>query len=405
MTQKVGIGLVLIFLASSIAFAWIRNQITSTANARRTAATQFLRATDANGEKDAQINDAAKNSPEIVSKMLNQSIAVDPSIISGLQVGETSKAFNVLDVSGPRAGKRLCYACAFARQPVICIQIRNFSNELIRLVNELDSLVDSADSITSESKHAFVVFITDDATSAAKELATIAADQQLKRIPLTICDDIIGPHGYRIAEAAEATVIMWSNNVVSFNAAVSEGDCDSAFVDRVLEQARKHLGQTDEVSAKISGEIEANQAVAVSLDSLQMRIAEHKGKIVVVDLWALWCSHCVAALPQLDELQGRFPNRVHTIALNVDFEDERESDLPALRQRVNEKLEALSIGSERMISAESRARVFEKFGIYGLPATIVFDRNGEVIKTFAGAIDYEIQIVPLIEKQFGRAKK
>ena len=275
MTHRAKIGFGLLIMASAIAIVWSRSEVSSSVNAHRNDPAQTESATG------FQLQGKAKDGSTTDSAMpMRSNEAVDP-ILSGLQIGETSTAFNVLDVSGPRAGKKLCYACAFAMQPVICIQARKLTNELIQLVNELESLVDPADSITSESKHAFVVYITDDSRSATQELTTIAADLQLQRIPLTICDDIIGPHGYRIAEDAEVTVIMWSNNIVSFNAAVGEGGCDSAFVTGVLEQARKHLGQTNEVSSHLPGDLKTNQATTVSLDSLRTQLTQHKDKIVV----------------------------------------------------------------------------------------------------------------------------
>ncbi len=37
------------------------------------------------------------------------SVAVAGEVESGLQVGESTKAFNVKDVTGPNKGKSLCY--------------------------------------------------------------------------------------------------------------------------------------------------------------------------------------------------------------------------------------------------------------------------------------------------------
>ena len=37
-------------------------------------------------------------------------------------------------------------------------------------------------------------------------------------------------------------------------------------------------------------------------------LKKHQGKTVVLEIWASWCSDCVAAMPKLKELQEKFTN-------------------------------------------------------------------------------------------------
>lgn len=162
---------------------------------------------------------------------------------SGLQPGDKAGAFNVQDVTGPRKGKSLCYACAFGRQAVVNIQAREMSPALIGMIKELDAIVDSPASIKGDSKHAFVVYITDDPEFAAKELSEIAQRHKIKNIPLTIFDELTGPVGYKLTPDAEVTIMMWRDTVVAVNHAVLTGDLSPALVGRVLTDARRHLGR------------------------------------------------------------------------------------------------------------------------------------------------------------------
>lgn len=162
---------------------------------------------------------------------------------SGLQPGDKAGAFNVLDVTGPRKGNSLCYTCAFGKHAVVCIQAREISDTLIGAIRELDALVDSPASIKGNSKHAFVVYITDDPVSAAKGLAEIARQHKIKNIPFTIFDELTGPRDYKVTPDAEVTVMMWKDTVVAVNRAAVAGAVTRELADRVMQDARTHLAR------------------------------------------------------------------------------------------------------------------------------------------------------------------
>lgn len=162
---------------------------------------------------------------------------------SGLQPGDTAGAFNVQDVTGPRRGKSLCYACAFGKHAVVNIQARAMSPSLIELIQKLDALVDSPTSIQGESQHAFVVYITDDPDSATRELGEIARQHKIQNIPFTVFDELTGPRGYKLAPDAEVTVMMWKDTVVAVNHAAASSDMPRSLVDRILQDARRHLSR------------------------------------------------------------------------------------------------------------------------------------------------------------------
>lgn len=162
---------------------------------------------------------------------------------SGLQPGDKAGAFNVLDVTGPRKGSSLCYACAFGKHAVVCIQAREISDTLIGVIRELDALADNPASIKGDSKHAFVVYITDDPESAAMELSELARQHNIKNIPFTIFDELTGPRDYKVTPDAEVTVMMWNDTVVAVNHAAVTGAVTREFADRVLQDARTHLAR------------------------------------------------------------------------------------------------------------------------------------------------------------------
>ncbi|WP_323788794.1 TlpA disulfide reductase family protein [Psychroserpens sp.] len=45
--------------------------------------------------------------------------------------------------------------------------------------------------------------------------------------------------------------------------------------------------------------------------SLQNILSQHKGKQIVIDVWASWCRDCIVGLPELEALQAEKSNAVY----------------------------------------------------------------------------------------------
>ena len=98
-----------------------------------------------------------------------------------------------------------------------------------------------------------------------------------------------------------------------------------------------------------------------------LRLAEFKGKIVLVDLWASWCPDCRISFPALDALSREYrPRGVEIVAVNV---DQRQKDAAAF----------LAVHPHEMVVVfDPRARMLEAFGAAGIPSSYLIDRQGTV---------------------------
>jgi thiol-disulfide isomerase/thioredoxin len=109
-------------------------------------------------------------------------------------------------------------------------------------------------------------------------------------------------------------------------------------------------------------------------------LAQFKGKVVVLNLWATWCAPCVEEMPTLAALQTAFADQpVVVVALSVD--PERGAIAAA------ERLKELSGGVLPF-------RHDFDYGVYygakgtGFPTTIIYDRNGLERARLAGSADW-----------------
>jgi thiol-disulfide isomerase/thioredoxin len=56
-----------------------------------------------------------------------------------------------------------------------------------------------------------------------------------------------------------------------------------------------------------------------SLDGDAVNLADHRGKVVIVDFWATWCGPCRMVMPHLQQIHEEFAEKdVRVIALSVD---------------------------------------------------------------------------------------
>ena len=65
---------------------------------------------------------------------------VSAEVVSGLEIGAPTLSIPVVDVTGPYAGKRICYVCEFQDDPNVLAFFRGTGDDTARLIVELNAL-------------------------------------------------------------------------------------------------------------------------------------------------------------------------------------------------------------------------------------------------------------------------
>lgn len=120
------------------------------------------------------------------------------------------------------------------------------------------------------------------------------------------------------------------------------------------------------------------------------RLADAKGKVLMVDFWATWCAPCKASFPRVDALYQKHKAKgLELVAVN---EDEEHGKVP-------EFIAETKVGFPIAFDKEGKAA--EVFGVQTMPSSFLIDRRGVVRFVHSGyhpedAQQIEAELVELL---------
>lgn len=114
------------------------------------------------------------------------------------------------------------------------------------------------------------------------------------------------------------------------------------------------------------------------LDGRQHRLADYRGKVVLVNFWATWCAPCRDEMPSIQGLKGKMAGKPFAVlAVNL---DEPESRIRTFLSRMKVDFTIL-LDVERRVAKAWNARI--------LPASFVIGPDGRIRYTLVGEINWD----------------
>jgi len=116
------------------------------------------------------------------------------------------------------------------------------------------------------------------------------------------------------------------------------------------------------------------------VDGKAVRLADFKGKVVVLNLWATWCGPCIIEMPTLAKLQAAYVGKpVEVVAVSLDSDKDRDKARAFIAQHAPLKF-----------YADPRFKLPFAFTppATAMPATIIFGADGVQRGRLAGGADW-----------------
>ncbi len=109
-------------------------------------------------------------------------------------------------------------------------------------------------------------------------------------------------------------------------------------------------------------------------------LADWRGKVVLLNLWATWCAPCRKEMPALDRLQKELGgDNFEVVAISVD-----RQGAPASKKFLDDTKSA-----NLKLYVESSSRSVGTLKAAGLPTTILIDKEGREIGRLAGPAEWD----------------
>lgn len=111
-------------------------------------------------------------------------------------------------------------------------------------------------------------------------------------------------------------------------------------------------------------------------------IADYKGQVVLLNIWATWCMPCRSEMPSLERLQRVMgPEGLRIVAVSIDN--------PGMERAIRDFANELGLDFEILYDATGRIR--DDYQSSGVPETFIIGKDGVIRKRVIAATDWNTE--------------
>jgi thiol-disulfide isomerase/thioredoxin len=127
----------------------------------------------------------------------------------------------------------------------------------------------------------------------------------------------------------------------------------------------------------------------------EVTLADFRGKVVLLNLWATWCGPCMREMPSLDRLQAALGSEgVKVVALSQD-----RGGLKVV-ERFYAKHGLKNLG----IYLDPKGKLSRALGARGLPTSVLIDREGRAVGRLEGPAEWDSPEALALIRHYLRAR-
>ncbi len=114
------------------------------------------------------------------------------------------------------------------------------------------------------------------------------------------------------------------------------------------------------------------------INGREVSLSDHRGKVVLVNVWATWCPPCRQEMPSMQSLYEKFKGENFEI-LAVSIDSEGRAAVAPFMRKMNLTFPALLDPGETIRSL---------YGITGVPESFIIDKQGILVEKIIGPINW-----------------
>ena len=112
----------------------------------------------------------------------------------------------------------------------------------------------------------------------------------------------------------------------------------------------------------------------------QLNLKDYQGNLILLNFWASWCAPCREEMPSLDSLvKHKDLNNLRIFPINVGQDNVKKA---------SNFFEDLQIKNLK-IYFDSEITLAKKFGLRGIPTSVLLNKDGEEFARIVGSINFE----------------
>ena len=140
---------------------------------------------------------------------------------------------------------------------------------------------------------------------------------------------------------------------------------------------------------------ELPDVVMAGLNGPHRSLSSYRGRPLIINVWASWCSPCRREAASLERLAWSEAGSRYTV-LGISTDDDRNAAMQWLRQS-NATL-------SHYLDSGPRWPLEHMLGASSIPVTVLVDAQGRVVARYRGARDWDsAETIQLVERAFGGA--